>query len=39
MGIEEGSPSSQDQRAAFEEHIRNEIATTGGEPFKLLTDF
>ena len=22
----------------FEEHIRNEIATTGGEPFKLLTE-
>jgi LmbE family N-acetylglucosaminyl deacetylase len=38
MGIEAGSPSSQDQRAAFEEHIRNEIAAAGGEPFKLITD-
>jgi LmbE family N-acetylglucosaminyl deacetylase len=38
MGIEEASPSSPDQRAAFEARIRAEIAETGGEAFKLLTD-
>ena len=31
-------PLPNEQRAAFEDRIRDEIATTGGEPFKLLTD-
>jgi LmbE family N-acetylglucosaminyl deacetylase len=38
MGIEEGSPDFERQRAVFEERIRSEIATAGGEEFKLLTD-
>ena len=38
MGIEEGSPDDRMQRTAFEERIRTEIATAGGEEFKLLTD-
>jgi len=38
MGIEVGSPDSDAQRAAFEAHIRDEIETAGGEPFKVLTD-
>ncbi len=38
MGIDETSPSSRDQRAAFEAKVRTEIRDTGGEAFKLLTD-
>jgi LmbE family N-acetylglucosaminyl deacetylase len=38
MGIQEGAREEQEQRAAFEEHIRNEIEAAGGEQFKLLTD-
>ena len=38
MGIDESSPSSQDQKAAFEDRIRAEIDTAGGEGFKLITD-
>jgi LmbE family N-acetylglucosaminyl deacetylase len=38
MGIEEGTPRFGEQKAAFEDRIRTEIAETGGEPFKLLTD-
>jgi LmbE family N-acetylglucosaminyl deacetylase len=38
MGIEAGSSREQEQRAAFEARIRTEIDTSGGEPFKLLTD-
>jgi len=38
MGIEEGGPDSEVQRAAFEAHIRGEVATAGGEEFKLIVD-
>jgi hypothetical protein len=38
MHIQAGSGEEQEQRAAFEERIREEINTSGGEPFKLLTD-
>jgi len=38
MGIDEGSPEFDEQRAAFEERIRAEINGVGGEEFKLVTD-
>jgi len=38
MGIEEASADFEAQREAFRHRIRAEIATTGGEPFKLITD-
>jgi LmbE family N-acetylglucosaminyl deacetylase len=38
MGIEEGSDRCDEQLAAFRHRIEEEIADTGGEPFKLLTD-
>lgn len=38
MGIDELAPEANQQRAAFEDRIRAEIANAGGEPFKLITD-
>jgi hypothetical protein len=38
MAIDESSLSAQTQSAAFEEKIRAEIAVSGGEPFKVMTD-
>jgi LmbE family N-acetylglucosaminyl deacetylase len=38
MHIQAGSGEEQEQRAAFEARIRNEINEVGGEAFKLLTD-
>jgi len=38
MGIEEDGPDSEAQRAAFEAHIRGEVASAGGEEFKLIVD-
>jgi LmbE family N-acetylglucosaminyl deacetylase len=38
MAIDESSPEFEMQRAAFAEKIRSEIATAGGEAFKILVD-
>jgi LmbE family N-acetylglucosaminyl deacetylase len=38
MHIQRGSGEEQNQRAAFEARIREEIDASGGEPFKLITD-
>ncbi len=38
MGIQVGSPDAEDQRAAFEARVREEIDASGGEPFKRLTE-
>jgi LmbE family N-acetylglucosaminyl deacetylase len=38
MGIDEHAAEGNQQRAAFEAKIRAEIATAGGEPFKLISD-
>ncbi len=38
MGIQAGSREEQEQRAAFEEVVRKEIDTAGGEAFKLITE-
>ncbi len=38
MGIEAGTREDSEQRAAFEEKIRAEIDTAGGEGFKLITE-
>jgi LmbE family N-acetylglucosaminyl deacetylase len=38
MGIEEDGPDAGAQRAAFEARIRSEVATAGGEEFKLITE-
>ena len=38
MGIEEDGPDADAQRAAFEARIRSEVATAGGEEFKLITE-
>jgi LmbE family N-acetylglucosaminyl deacetylase len=38
MGIEEDGPDTDAQRAAFEARIRGEVATAGGEEFKLIVE-
>jgi LmbE family N-acetylglucosaminyl deacetylase len=38
MGIDQDSAAHEEQKAAFEDRIREEARTVGGEPFKLLTD-
>ncbi len=38
MGIEEDGPDTDAQRAAFQARIRSEVATAGGEEFKLIAE-
>ncbi len=38
MHIDVGSPDEEEQRAAFEARIREEIDASGGESFKLITE-